>query len=405
MSLKTAFSVSLKNICKDNYSRMMAIALIVLGVQALPASAQIIIPAPPELAAKAYILMDADSMRVIVERNADQQLPPASLTKMMTSYIVSEEIESGRIKETDLVTISEDAWRRGGTVSGSSTMFLEPNTQVPVIDLLRGVIIQSGNDASIALAQHIAGAESAFADIMNQQAQLLGMTNTHFENATGWPADGHVSTARDLAILAEALVHDHPQHYGIYSQKYFEYNGINQANRNKLLFLDDEIDGIKTGHTAEAGYGLVASAEREGMRLIAVVLGTSSDDARAREAKKLLSYGFRYYKTHKLYEAGDTITTTRIWHGKTNQLDLGLREDIVVTIPRGAHENLEAETSIDEVIKAPIEKGQVLGELVVTLNDETLATAELVAQADVEQSGFFARLWDSIRLFFMGLFD
>jgi D-alanyl-D-alanine carboxypeptidase (penicillin-binding protein 5/6) len=405
MSLNTVFSVSLKRICKDNYSRIMAIGLIVVGVQALPASAQIIIPAPPELDAKAYILMDADSMRVIVERNADQQLPPASLTKMMTSYIVSEEIEAGRLQETDLVTISEDAWRRGGTVSGSSTMFLEPNTKVPVIELLRGVIIQSGNDASISLAQHVAGAESAFADIMNQQAQLLGMTNTHFENATGWPADGHVSTARDLAILAEALIHDHADHYGIYSEKYFKYNGINQANRNKLLFRDNEIDGIKTGHTAEAGYGLVASAERDNMRLIAVVLGTRSDDARAREAQKLLSYGFRYYKTHKLYNAGDTITTTRIWHGKANQLDLGLREDIIVTIPRGAHENLEAETAIDEVIKAPIDQGQVLGELVVTLKDETLATAELVAKADVEQSGFFARLWDSIRLFFQGLFN
>lgn len=404
MSLNTVFLATLKSICKDNYSRLTATFLIGMSALALPAAAQIIIPAPPELAAKAYILMDANSRRVLVESSADQQLPPASLTKMMTSYIVSEEIERGRLKETDLVTISDDAWRRGGTVSGSSTMFLEPGSKVPVIDLLRGLIIQSGNDASIALAQHIAGAESAFADVMNQQAQLLGMTNSHFENATGWPAEGHVSTARDLAILAVALVQDHPQHYGIYSEKYFEYNGINQANRNKLLFRDNTIDGIKTGHTAEAGYGLVASAKRDDMRLIAVVLGTNSEDKRAQEAQKLLSYGFRYYQTHTLYSAGDTITDTRVWQGKTDQMELGLLDDIILTIPRGAHSDLQAEIAIDEIIKAPVSKGQVLGELTVTLGEETLATADLVAQADVEEAGFFARLWDSIQLFFMGLF-
>ncbi len=405
MFLNTLIKASMKDICRYSHARLLRTGFLAVALVALPATAApIIIPAPPQLAAKAYVLMDADSGRYLIEHNADQQLPPASLTKMMTSYIVSEEIEQGRLNETDLVTISEDAWRRGGTTSGSSTMFLEPRTQVPVIDLLRGVIIQSGNDASIALAQHIAGAESAFADIMNQQAQLLGMTNTQFHNATGWPAEGHLSTARDLAILAEALINDHPDHYGIYSEKYFKYNGINQPNRNKLLFLDKDVDGIKTGHTEAAGFGLVASAKRDDMRLITVVLGTDSEDKRAQEAQKLLSYGFRYYKTHKLYSAGDTISETRVWHGTDNQLNLGVQDDIIVTIPRGAHSDLKAETAIDEIIKAPITKGQVLGELVVSLGEETLATAELVAQAEVEQAGFFARLWDSIRLFFQGLF-
>lgn len=399
MSLNASFF----QFCKDRCARL---AVVVVMAWVLPVAAEpIIIPAPPELAADAYILMDADSRRVLIEHNADQQLPPASLTKMMTSYVVSEEIDQGRLQESALVRISEDAWRRGGTVSGSSTMFLEPNTEVPVIDLLRGVIIQSGNDASIALAQHVAGAESAFADVMNQQAQLLGMTNTHFENATGWPAEGHVSTARDLAILGNALIQNHPEHYKLYSEKYFKYNGINQPNRNKLLFRDDSVDGIKTGHTEAAGFGLVASAKRDDMRLIAVVLGTTSEEKRAQEAQKLLSFGFRYYNTHKLYSAGDKITSSRVWKGKQNELNLVVPSDIVVTIPRGAHTSLEAKSSMQEILEAPIAAGDVLGELIVTLGDETVATAELVAPNAVEQAGFFARLWDSVRLFFMGLFS
>lgn len=407
MSLKL-FALSNFNLfpSRTSFRRVMALTWVSISLLAGPALAQqIIIPAPPQLAAKAYVLMDADSGKVIIEHNADEQLPPASLTKMMTSYIVSDEIDKGRLKENDLVVISEDAWRRGGTVSGSSTMFLEPRTQVPVIDLLRGVIVQSGNDASIALAQHIAGAETAFADIMNQQARLLGMTNTHFENATGWPAEGHLSTARDLALLAEALINGHPEHYRIYSEKYYQYNGINQPNRNKLLFRDKSVDGLKTGHTEEAGYGLVASALRDNMRLIAVVLGTTSEDKRAQEAQKLLSYGFRYYQTHQLYSAGDEISKTRVWGGKSDELGLELREDIVLTIPHGAHSSLSAETSIDEVIKAPVTTGQVLGELTISLDGDTLVVADLVAQADVEPAEFFARLWDSIRLFFSGLFN
>ncbi len=363
---------------------------------------QVIIPAPPQLAAKAYVLLDADTGAVLVENNSMQPLPPASLTKMMTSYIVSEEIHVGRLKETDLVTISDDAWRRGGAKSGSSTMFLNPRTQVPVIDLLRGVIIQSGNDASIALAQHLAGSESAFADVMNQQAKLLGMTDSQFKNATGWPADGHVTTAKDLSILARALVKDHPEHYKIYSERYFKYNGINQPNRNKLLFTDKFVDGIKTGHTEEAGYGLVSSAVRDDMRLIAVVLGTKSEQQRANESQRLLAFGFRYYKTHTLYSDTDVLSTHKVWGGLSDQLQLGVKKPVVATIPRGSQKALNAQIQTDKVIKAPVAMGQVLGKLVITLNDETIAEEDLVAMSGIEEAGFFARTWDSLILMISG---
>lgn len=363
---------------------------------------QVIIPAAPQLAAKAYLLLDADTGAVLVEKNATEQLPPASLTKMMTSYIISEEIQSGRLKETDMVQISDDAWRRGGAKSGSSTMFLNPRTEVPVIDLLRGVIIQSGNDASIALAQHVAGSEEAFADIMNQTASLLGMLDTHFVNATGWPADGHVTTAKDLSLLARALVKDHPEHYEIYSEKYFKYNGINQPNRNKLLFTDKFVDGIKTGHTEEAGFGLVSSAKKNGTRLISVVLGTKTESQRASESQRLLAYGFRYYKTHQLYNANDVITSHKVWSGLTDSVSLGVSEDVIATIPRGSQKNLNAQTQIDAVIKAPISPGQVLGKLIISLEGETIVERDLVALQEVAEAGFFSRSWDSLMLMING---
>lgn len=375
-----------------------------LVVGSIVSAQQVIIPSPPQIAAKAFLLIDVNTGEVLVEGNADEQLAPASLTKMMTSYIVSEEIEAGRLNEQDIVTISEDAWRRGGSASGSSTMFLEPKTKVSVIDLLRGVIVQSGNDASIALAQHIAGSEGAFADIMNQQAALLGMTQSHFMNATGWPADGHLTTARDLAILSKALINDHPEHYSIYAEKYFSYNGYNQANRNKLLFSDDTVDGIKTGHTNDAGYCLVSSAQRNGMRLLAVVMGARSEASRATESQKLLSFGFRYYQTHQLYTNTDTLSTQRIWGGQANDIHLGVEKDLFLTIPRGAQDKLKATMHIDETIKAPIKKGQELGRLVVELESEQLLDVSLVAMTAVEQAGFFARLWDNIKLFFLNLF-
>ncbi|MFL0803738.1 MAG: D-alanyl-D-alanine carboxypeptidase [Agarilytica sp.] len=387
----------------SSFKMRFPLAFLLVFVCASSWAAQVIIPSPPKLGAKAFLLIDADTGKVLVEHNAKQQLPPASLTKMMTSYIVSEEIDAGRLKETDLVRISDDAWRRGGTKSGSSTMFLKPRSEVPVIDLLRGIIIQSGNDASIALAQHIAGSEDAFADVMNQQAQLLGMKDSHFKNATGWPADGHITTAYDLALLATSLINDHQSHYSIYSEKYFKYNGINQPNRNKLLFLPGTyVDGIKTGHTSEAGFGLVSSALRDGTRLVAVVLGARSEKQRADDSNKLLSYGFRYYKTHTLYQPADAVVTSRVWKGLSDEIKLGVKENVIATIPRGSHKNLNAVTEINTVIEAPITKGQELGVLRVTLDGEVVVEEALVAIENVNAAGFFARAWDSIVLMVSG---
>lgn len=381
--------------------KYLSCALLIAPLVSVPALArQVIIPAPPQLAATGYLVMDANTGKVLVEHNADEQLPPASLTKMMTSYIVSSEIHSGNVREEDPVDISVTAWKMGG-----SKMFVREGTRVSVKELLRGVIIQSGNDASVALAEHIAGSESAFADVMNQQAALLGMTNTNFKNATGWPAEGHLTTAKDLSLLARAMINDFPEHYKLYSEKYFKYNGINQPNRNKLLFRDKSVDGIKTGHTEAAGYCLVSSAEKNGMRLIAVVMGTRSEEARATESQKLLAYGFRYFQTHKVYESGAKLNTTKVWAGMSDELDLGLKEEIFLTIPRGAQDDLVAEMLIDEVIKAPIKAGQELGKLSIRLNDEQLVDVPLVALQAVEEAGFFARIWDALVLFVMSFFS
>lgn len=369
-------------------------------IPGLAHASAVIIPAPPQLSASAYLLIDADTGKVLVEKNPDQTLAPASLTKMMTSYIVSEEIAAGRLSDLDMVRVSDDAWRRGGAASGSSTMFLNPRTEVPVIDLLRGVIIQSGNDASIALAQHVAGSEAAFADIMNQQAKLIGMAGSQFKNATGWPAEGHFTTARDLATLAAALINDHSEHYALYSEKYFKYNGINQPNRNKLLFTNKYVDGVKTGHTDEAGFCLVASAKQDDMRLISVVLGTKSEKIRAQESQQLLAYGFRYYETHSLYTPDDTVNTTKVWAGTQEQVALGLKDTLVITIPKGSYDSLDAKTHIDDVIKAPLNANQVLGTLKVTLEGKLIAEADLVSKNGVSEAGFFARTWDSILLMF-----
>lgn len=376
------------------------LALSLLAVMGKAQAEAALIPAPPQLAATGYLLVDADSGKVLVEHNADEQLPPASLTKMMTSYIVSGEIERGNLSEDTMVPISVKAWKMGG-----SKMFIREGTQVSVGDLLRGVIIQSGNDASVALAEKVAGSEDAFVDIMNQQAALLGMTHTVYKNATGWPADGHVTTARDLSRLARALVRDHPDHYELYSEKYFQYNGINQPNRNKLLFRDPSVDGIKTGHTDAAGYCLVSSAEKDGMRLIAVVMGARSEEARAVESQKLLTYGFRYFQTLKLYSPDDEISNVRVWSGKGDQLGLGVAKAVFLTIPRGAQESLKATMHIDDIIKAPIQAGQEMGNVTVELDGEQLLDIPLVAQQAVEQSGFLARIWDSIKLFFMDLLN
>ncbi len=380
---------------------LVSIAAIVLSLQGLSAvQAQQLIPAPPELAAKAWILVDANTGHVLVESEADMQLPPASLAKMMTTYIVSNEIAAGRMSKDEMVLISDNAWEKGGAKTDGSTMFLNPRTRVSVSDLMRGVIIQSGNDASIALAEHISGDEIAFADVMNHQASLLGMNGTEYYNATGLPYEGMVSTARDLSLLARAIIQDHPEHYSIYSEKYFKYNNINQPNRNRLLWRDSSVDGLKTGHTNAAGYCLVASAERRGMRLISVVMGTDSDKARARETQKLLSYGFRHYDTKTIYSAGDTIKeNAKVWYGKEEFLNLTIADNVTLTLPRGSQKNLSANILVDEQIKAPISAGQELGRLQVSLNDELLIDTALVAEKDVTESGLFARLVDWIVLF------
>jgi D-alanyl-D-alanine carboxypeptidase (penicillin-binding protein 5/6) len=359
-----------------------------------------IVPAPPQLAATGYLLIDADTGDVLVEHNADERLPPASLTKMMSSYLVSQEISRGSVGEQDMVNISVKAWRMGG-----SKMFIREGTQVSVHDLLLGVIVQSGNDATVALAEHLSGSEEAFVDVMNQKAKLMGMNNTHFENSTGWPAEGHLTTARDLATLARAVINDHPEHYQLYREKYFVWNDIRQPNRNLLLFRDETVDGLKTGHTEEAGYCLVASAKRDGMRLISVVMGTASEEARATESQKLLSYGFRYFETQSLYNSGEAISSARVWAGKATEVSLGVADSIKLTLQRGSAERMQANMKINEVIKAPIEVGQALGTLTIMLDDKQLAEVPVVALHAVEQAGFFARLVDNIKLFFRNLFS
>jgi D-alanyl-D-alanine carboxypeptidase (penicillin-binding protein 5/6) len=358
-----------------------------------------IIPPPPQVAASSYLLIDADTSRVLVEHNSHEPLPPASLTKIMTSYLAAVEIEAGRIKPTDQVPISVKAWRAPG-----SRMFVREGTSVPLEDLLKGIIIQSGNDASIAVAEHFAGSEDAFANMMNQQAALLEMTATQFGNATGLPMEGHQTSAWDLAQLTVSLINRVPEHYSLYSERSFAYNEIEQPNRNRLLWRDRTVDGVKTGHTEAAGYCLVASAIRGNMRLISVVMGTDSEEARMRESQKLLSYGFRYFETQTLYEAGVPLKTSPLWYGEEEELELGLVEPVSVTIPRGHYDDLKAELSVPKVLEAPVAEGDELGELILTLYGETVYTAPLVALHSAVEAGAFSRFADWLSLFFSSLF-
>lgn len=378
---------------------LLVLSLLVFLMAPLTFSAPALIPSPPQIAASSYVLIDALSGNVLIEEDSHKRLPPASLTKMMTAYIVEKEIAQGRINLYDEVPVSVKAWQTGG-----SKMFIKEGTKVVLEDLLKGVIIQSGNDASIALAEYIAGSESAFADIMNQQAKLLGMKNSHFENATGLPSDNHYSTAYDLALLAKAIIMDFPEQYALYAEKYFTYNNIRQPNRNRLLWRDKSVDGLKTGHTEEAGYCLVASSEREGMRLISTVMGANSENARAQETQKLLNYGFRYYETHKLYSGGTALIDSPVWMGAIEKFPLGLSKDVIITIPRGQKDQLKAELIVDPVVKAPVDIGQSFGHLEVTLKDNVVVSEKLIALEPVPEAGFFKRIWDAIKLFFMGLF-
>ncbi|HSG04522.1 MAG TPA: D-alanyl-D-alanine carboxypeptidase family protein [Marinobacterium sp.] len=359
-----------------------------------------LVPAPPQLAATAYLAMDAATGDVLVESGGDGRFAPASLTKMMTSYVVEHEIAEGNVAESDLVPISVKAWKTPG-----SRMFVREGTQVLLGDLLRGVIIQSGNDASVALAEYIAGSEEAFANLMNQHARRLGLKNTNFENATGLPADNHYSSPYDLALIAQALIRDFPEQYAIHAEKYFTYNDIRQPNRNRLLWRDATVDGVKTGHTEEAGYCLVASAKREDMRVITVVLGTDSDEARAAESQKLLSYAFRFYRTFPLYQANAVLNTPEIWKGAVDSVDLGISEDLAITIPRGQENQLAATLDLPSIIEAPLEIGQVVGNLQISLAGELVREVPLVSLQTVAQAGFFKQMWHSVILFVKGLFD
>lgn len=363
-------------------------------------TAPMVIPAMPELAAKSYVLLDAASGKVLVEHNGDERLPPASLTKLMTAYIATKEIQRGQISEQDLVTVSEKAWRTGG-----SRMFIDVGKQVSVDDLLHGIIIQSGNDASVALAEHIAGSEEAFSSMMNTAATRLYLDNTQFMNATGLPSEEHYSSAHDMAKLARAIIYEDPQHYSIYAQKEFLWNGIKQPNRNLLLWRDKTVDGLKTGHTDEAGYCLVASAVRDDMRLISVVFGASSEAARAAETQKLLTYGFRFFETRTFYKKDVELADSKVWKGESSQVKVGLVEDLILTLPRGQVQKMAAAMILDESVVAPVKRGDRLGMVEVRLGDEVVHTADLVALHDVEEGGLFSRLLDTIRMFFYSLFN
>lgn len=354
-------------------------------------AAQALVPQPPQLAASAYILIDALTGKVIVETNADQVLAPASLTKIMTSYMLAYEVAAGNVSLEDQVLVSEKAWRTEG-----SRMFIQEGKWVKLEDLMRGIIIQSGNDASVAVAEHLAGSEEAFADIMNQHALRLGMTQTHFRNATGLPAEGHLTTARDLAILARAMIADFPEHYKVHSEKEFTFNKIRQPNRNKLLWRDSTVDGLKTGHTQAAGYCLVASAKKDGQRLISVVLGATSTESRARESQKLLTYGMRFFETHSLYDAQETITSARVWGGAEDYMELLLESELAVTIPRGQAKYIKASMEVNKAIDAPVSVGDVLGKVVITLDEDVILERDLVASSDMLKGGFIKGVIDSL---------
>ena len=369
--------------------------LILLLLVSLKAAASIPVPAPPKVAASGYLLIDFDSGKVLAESNADERLEPASLTKIMTAYAIFREIAEGNITLTEEVLVSEKAWRMPG-----SRMFIEVGKRVSVETLLKGLIIQSGNDASVALAEHVAGSESTFAELMNTHAQRLGMTNTHFINSTGLPHPDHYTTARDIARVAAASIKEFPDFYGWYSKKSFLFNDIKQHNRNKLLWRDKSVDGMKTGHTEAAGYCLVASAMRDDMRLISVVMGTRGENARAKESQALLNYGFRFFETHRLYTAGESLNNARIWKGEKQKLSLGLAEDLYVTIPRREYKNLKAEMELQPQITAPVSKGSVLGQVTVRLGDQDIARVPLTALETVAEGGLMQVAKDHILLWF-----
>jgi len=357
------------------------------------------VPAAPQLGAKSYLIMDFNSGRILVEQNADLQVEPASITKLMTSYVVFKELAEGNITLEETAAVSEKAWRTGG-----SRMFIEPDMQVSVEDLIKGMVIQSGNDASVALAEHVAGSEEAFADLMNHYAKLLGLTGTSFMNSTGLPDPQHYTTARDIVLLSAAIIREFPGYYTWYSEKEFTFNNIRQHNRNTLLWRDPAIDGLKTGYTEAAGYCLATAAKRDGMRLISAVMGSDSETSRASETQTLLNYGFRFFETVQLHHAGQELARGHVWRGLTKEVTLGLEEPLFVTFPRGRFDDLDAQIEMQAELSAPLEAGVTVGKLTVQLDEELVASRDLVTLSAVQEAGFFGRSWDGLRLWVNGIF-
>lgn len=367
---------------------------------------QAITPQPPSIAAKSYVLMDYYSGKIIAENNPELLVAPASLTKMMTSYVASAEIAAGNISLDDEVVISAAAYAQNPVFKGSSLMWLEVGKTVKVEELIKGLIISSGNDAAVALAEHIAGAENSFVDLMNHHAKQLGLSNTTFANSHGLSADSHKTTARDMAILAAALIRDYPNEYELYKQRKYTYNNIPTYNRHPLLGeVSMQVDGVKTGHTDEAGYCLVTSATKDSMRLIAVVMGTKSEQTRKVESKRLLSYGFRFYETIQPLQPGRLLHEAEIWKGKQDKVQLGIAENIYVTLPRNDKNKLKAQFIVENELSAPINQGQTAGKVFFLIDEKPIAEYPLVALHEVEQAGFFGRMSDSVARWFSLLFD
>lgn len=361
-----------------------------------------VLSTPPELNNKSYVLMDYETGQILASKNENEHLAPASMTKMMTSYIIEQKLLKGELTESEQVRMNESAWCRGS--SSESCMYVPLNGTATVLEMLRGIIVQSGNDASKAMAEHVAGNEGTFAHMMNQEAKRLGMVNTHFMNSTGLPAEGHYSSAKDMALLAQHIIKDSSKYYPIYSEKEFTFNGIKQGNRNALLYTDPSVDGLKTGHTSEAGYCLTTSSKRGPMRLISVIFGTNSVNERANQTRTLLAWGFSNFETVNVQPANQVLAKAKVWFGKENEVQIGLAENFNVTMPKGQADNIKTQLVVQPKLNAPLQKGQVVGKLVATLDGKVIAEKPLVALKPVEEAGFFSRLIDHIKQFFSNLF-
>jgi D-alanyl-D-alanine carboxypeptidase (penicillin-binding protein 5/6) len=394
MSRKVSFALFVSLITLVNVSWANPIIPVALQPQAT------VSVAVPSIDAKGFILIDATSGKVLAEKNPDARMAPASLTKLMSLYIISSTLKAGSIHPDDKVRISTAAWKTGG-----SRMFLKVNSEVPVKDLMQGIAVASGNDASVAMAEYIAGTEEAFASMMNNQARNLGMNDSHFIDSTGLPNPKHYSTPRDFATLAQALTRDFPEDYKLFSEKWFTYNGIKQPNRNRLLWRYQYADGLKTGHTDDAGFCLVASANKDGMRLISVIMGAPSDEVRTEDSIRLLTYGFRFYETHKVFSANSILTHARTWKGKQKDVALGIGQDLYATVPAGQFKNIQTEYQINEPLTAPIIKGETYGKVNIVLNNQTVLSKPLIAMNDNPRGGFARRVSDSVSFGFHKLFS